>query len=99
MRATSIGPDLPVVVGISPHNLLFSRLEPFECLRPGDLEISPGCGHEIIISTGPDDVRIGAISFFQRVREGRRADERRKHKHNSAQGLEKLHRAKKDLYN
>lgn len=59
--------DLPIGVGIGPHSLLLSRLKAFKCLGPGDLKIGPCCGHEVIISSGPDDMGIRAIGLLQWV--------------------------------
>ena len=62
-----VRPNLPIIVGISPHGLLFPFLETFECLRSGDLKVGPCCRHKVVVLSSPDDVRIRAIGLLERV--------------------------------
>jgi hypothetical protein len=49
---------VPAGIGIGPDGLLLASLQALERLRPRNLKVCPCCGHEIVVSSSPDNVRI-----------------------------------------
>lgn len=58
---------LPVSIAVRPDSLLLSGLETFDSLRPGDLKIGPSRGHQVVVSSGPNNMGIRAIGFLKRI--------------------------------
>lgn len=83
--------DLPARIAVCPDSFLFSILETFDSPRPGDLKIGPCRGHEVIITSCPDDMGISAICILERIREACCVGERGKRKHTGAECLEEPH--------
>ena len=66
-------------------------LEAVQGGSPGDLEVGPGRGHEVVVATRVDDVGIRAIDCFQRVGVGSSTDEAGGGEEPEEDGLEELH--------
>lgn len=84
-------PDLPVGVGVRPDSLLLSSLQAFDGLGPRDLKIGPCRDHQVVVPSGPNNVRIRAIGLLERVREACCTGEGGKRKHAGAECLKELH--------
>lgn len=55
---------------VGPGNSSLSVFETFQSLCPSNLQVSPSCGHQVIVSARVGNVRIRSVGGLERIGEG-----------------------------